>query len=142
MTDERKPERTPERRTASRKGPLHVPEYLRKPGFRYRFIKYSREAPYRMDEKLDVGWTPTPISEAQELRSKHLGLLNEDGIRSEGGYVTKPINDKELYYLCQIPEELAQELDRQKQADIRQKEIDMLYGGRKPGFYGTIEQDN
>jgi hypothetical protein len=127
------------RRAGERKGRLYVPESLKMPGYRYRFVKYSKEQPYRIEDKLDAGWELVPVSEAEALGKRV--FKHDDGVKADGGYVVKPLNDKEVYYLCKIPVELYNEIQKEKQDDLRKKEIDMLHAGKKPGFYGDIAQN-
>src|SRR3990167_10751312 len=87
---------------------MGIPEHLKTPGYRYKWVRKDRLA-YRVDE----GWEVVPVQNGKLMKE------NPDGVNMDKAYHLREL------ILCRMPEEMAKQRDAyfQKKAQEPLKEI-------------------
>lgn len=140
MSKERIDQRKDVRRSLTRRGGLHVPEHMKDANFVYRWVNLDKEQPFKMDEKLDIGYEPVPVSDFPELKSRLSMFAEGDNMISNGTYICRAVSDKVTAFLMRIPKAQHEEISVEKARIVDETESRMKNDARKKeGFYGSID---
>lgn len=124
------------KKSSNRRGPLYVNPDDMDPNYKYRFINMDEEHPYKIEEKLDRGWTLVTSDEMSHLKTRLPDLLR--GSSTVGSYICQTVGPNTKAYLCKISRELYEENFTSSQQLVDDLDSALRNKGKEEGFYGDI----